>query len=395
MTAGKKFSLRGICTAELTGACPETVLNACAMNALELWDMECVDSFTLRFYFYEKDKEQLRAIVEKCMCQVEIEALSGGSRLFDFIRRHLGLAVTLVAVLALLSFSTLFIWDMQVYGNDSLSDGEILRALSRCGVDCGSFWPSIDRELLRSQMLLELPELAWMTVNVRASAAQVLVSERQEKPEIYEESQSADLIAGKTGIIKHIFARNGKVMAEPGSSVVEGELLISGCMDSITAQPRYVRSQGEVMAETWHEIIAVNPQQKELKTGRGRVRRRFAVKFGQSRVNFYPGGRKTVDGCDKIIDNYIIGIKGAFALPVSLIVERLIPYETELRPLSEYEAMAERLGLELERRVDGEILSQSVTPGTKNGLELASLRAACLEDIALLREHSETEDKTP
>ena len=390
MTAGKKFSLRGICTAELTGACPETVLNACAMNALELWDMECVDSFTLRFYFYEKDKEQLRAIVEKCMCQVEIEALSGGSRLFDFIRRHLGLAVTLVAVLALLSFSTLFIWDMQVYGNDSLSDGEILRALSRCGVDCGSFWPSIDRELLRSQMLLELPELAWMTVNVRASAAQVLVSERQEKPEIYEESQSADLIAGKTGIIKHIFARNGKVMAEPGSSVVEGELLISGCMDSITAQPRYVRSQGEVMAETWHEIIAVNPQQKELKTGRGRVRRRFAVKFGQSRVNFYPGGRKTVDGCDKIIDNYIIGIDGIFALPVTVIVEKILPYEIQGRAVPNTDAMAKRLYDDIKRQVDGEILSHSAVSGSREGLDFVSLRAACLENIAGLYEY-----KTP
>lgn len=395
MTAGKKFSLRGICTARVSGACPETLLNACAMNALELWDMECVDSCTLRFYFYEKDKEELCALVEKCMCEVSIEALSGGSRLYNFIKRHLGLAVTLVVALALLSFSTLFIWDMQVYGNESLSDGEILRALSRCGVDCGSFWPSVDKELLRSRMLLELPELAWMTVNIRASGAEVLVSERQEKPEIYKESQSADLIAGKTGIIKHVFARNGKVMAEPGSSVVEGEVLISGCMDSITAQPRYVRSQGEVMAETWHEIIAVNPQQKELKTGRGRVRRRFAVKFGQSRLNFYFNGRKTVDGCDKIIDNYIISIKGAFALPVSIVVERLIPYDTELQTTAESEDMARRLSLELRRRVDGEILSESITHGTKDGLELATLRAACLEDIAILREHRETEAKTP
>lgn len=395
MTAEKKFSLRGICAARLSGACPETLLNACAMNALELWNMECVDNCTLSFYFYEKDKEELCALVEKCMCEVSIEALSGGSRLYNFIKRHLGLAITLFAALALLSFSTLFIWDMQVYGNESLSEGEILRALSGCGVDCGSFWPAIDKELLRSRMLLELPELAWMTVNIRSSGAEVLVAERQEKPEIYEESQSADLIAGKTGIIKHVFARNGKVMAEPGSSVLEGEVLISGCMDSITAQPRYVRSQGEVMAETWHEIIAVNPAQKEVKTGRGRVRRRFAVKFGQSRLNFYTKGRKTVDGCDKIIDNYMVRIKGAFALPVSLIVERLIPYTTELQDITEYDAMAQRLSLELERRVDGEILSQSITSATKDGLELASLRAACLENIAVLREHRETEDKTP
>ena len=304
MMAGKIFSLRGVCTAEVSSACPEALLNACAMSGIELWDMECRDSCTLHFYFFEKDRAELETLAEKCMCDAHIQTLSGGSRLYDFIKRHLGLAVTLVLVLALLSFSTLFIWDMQVYGNEQLSDGEILRALSRCGVDCGSFWPSVDKELLRSRMLLELPELAWMTVNVRASGAEVLVSERQEKPEIYDESDCADLIAGKTGIIKHIFARNGKVLTQPGSSVVKGEVLISGCMDSITAQPRYVRSQGEVVAETWQEICAVNPLEKELKTAHKRPHRRFAVKFGRHRLNFYFGGRKTVDGYDKIIHNF-------------------------------------------------------------------------------------------
>lgn len=395
MIAGKKFALRGICSAEVSGACPEALLNACALGGLELWSMECVDSCTLRFYFYEKDREELCALAEKCMCDVHTQTLSGGSRLFDFVKRHLGLALTLLSVLVLLSISSFFIWDMQVYGNDKLSDGEILRALSQCGVDCGTFWPSVDKELLRSKMLLELPELAWMTVNIRASSAEVLVSERQEKPEIYEESDSADLIAAKTGIIKHVFARNGKVMTQPGSSVVEGEILISGCMDSITAQPRCVRSQGEVMAETWQEICSVNPVQKELKTAHKRPRSRFAIKFGQIRLNFYISGRKTVDGCDKIIDNYIIGIKGAFALPVSLVVEKYIPYETELRPVSEYEDMAERLAIELESRVDGEVLSQCVTGATKNGLELAVLRAACIENIAELREHGKTEDQMP
>lgn len=395
MTAGSRFALRGVCTAEVSGACPETVLNACAFSGLELWEMESVDSCTLRFYFYEKDREELYALAEKCMCDVQTRTLSGGSRLYDFARRHLGLAVTLLLVLALLSISSFFIWDVQVYGNEKLSEGEILRALSHCGVDCGSFWPAVDRELLRSRMLLELPELAWMTVNIHASGAEVLVSERQEKPEIYEESDSADLIAGKTGIIKHVFARNGKVLAQPGSSVVKGEVLISGCMDSITAQPRYVRSQGEVMAETWQELCAVSPLQKEVKTAHRRPQRRFAVKFGQRRLNFYLGGRKTVDGCDKIIDNYIIGIKGAFTLPISLVVEKYIPYDTELRNVPEYDDMAARLALELEERVEGEILSQSVTGAVRNGLELATLRSACLEDIAVLREHVKTEDKMP
>jgi len=386
----KTLGIKGICKVKLSGAYPETLLNACAMNALEIWDMRCVDAYTVTFYIYEHDSDILKNLAEKSMCDMSLETVSGGSRLKNFVKKHMALFVGLALMLLLLTFSTFFIWDMEVYGNEKLSDGEILRALSACGVDCGTFWPSVDKELLRSEILLNLPELAWMTVNVNSSRASVVVSERLEKPEIYVESDSADLVAKKTGIIKNISALNGKVMVEAGNSVEEGEVLISGLMDSITAQPRLVRSQGQVMAETWYEYHRGSPVEQTGKKSSSRGRRRVALKLGKKRVNFYLGGRKTVDGCDKIIDNYIIGVEGVFALPVTLVVEKIIPYRTEGSVKPDTGAMSQRLYESLEKSVDGEVLSHSAVSGSREGLEIVSLRASCLENIAELCEY-----KTP
>lgn len=391
----KTLGIKGICKVKLSGAYPETLLNACAMNALEIWDMRCIDAYTVTFYIYEHDSDVLKSLAEKSMCDMSLETVSGGSRLRKFVKKHMALFVGLALMLLLLTFSTFFIWDMEVYGNAKLSDGEILRALSACGVDCGTFWPSVDKELLRSEILLNLPELAWMTVNVNSSRASVVVSERLEKPEIYVESDSADLVAKKTGIIKNISALNGKVMVEAGNSVEEGEVLISGIMDSITAQPRFVRSQGQVMAETWYEYHSVNPTEQPGKKTSSRGHRRIALKLGKKRVNFYLGGRKTVDGCDKIIDNHIIGVEGIFALPATIVVERIIPYDTEGNVKSDTDAMAQRLYENLEERVDGEIISHSAVSGDRDGLDFVSLRAACLENIAELSEHNSLIEKTP
>ena len=307
MMKKEAFAVKGKCRVELNGAYPENLLNACALNGLEIWDMRCVDRYRLSFLVYENDVETLKKLAEKSMCDITVQAVSGGSRLKGFVKRHMVLFIGLAIVLLLLVLSGFFIWDMEVYGNEKLSDGEILRVLSECGVDCGSFWPGVDKELLRSEVLLKLPELAWMTVNVNSSRASVVVSERIEKPEIYVESESADLVAKKTGIIKRISALNGKVLVTEGNSVTEGEVLISGLMDSITAQPRLVRAQGQVMAETWYELHSVSPAELAAKKPASGSRRRVALKFGDKRLNFYLGGRKTVDGCDKIIDNYIIG----------------------------------------------------------------------------------------
>ena len=395
MMRNNTMGIRGVCQAEVKGAYPETLLNACAMSGIEIWNMDCVDSFTLRFYIYEGQAGELRVLAEKSMCDLDIKTVSGGSRLLDFVKRHIGLALGLLFAVIMLSISSLFIWSIEVVGNENLSSGEIKRALASCGVDVGTFWPSVDKELLRSEMLLQLPELAWMTVNTGSSRAEVLVSERQEKPEIYIESDAADLIAAKTGIIKRISALNGKVVKEEGSAVAEGETIISGAMDSITALPRYVRSQGDVIAETWYDIHAVSPEEQTKKTAFRRSRTRFALKLGQRRLNFYFGGRKTVDGCDKIIDNYIIGIEGIFSLPATLIVERLIPYESEKQSINDSKNMGQRLLTALENDVDGEVLSSSLGGGIKDGLCYASLRAACLENIAQLSEYKSLEDNLP
>lgn len=390
MMKKEAFAVKGKCRVELNGAYPENLLNACALNGLEIWDMCCVDRYRLSFLVYENDVETLKKLAEKSMCDITVQAVSGGSRLKGFVKRHMVLFIGLAIVLLLLVLSGFFIWDMEVYGNEKLTDGEILRALSECGVDCGSFWPGVDKELLRSEVLLKLPELAWMTVNVNSSRASVVVSERIEKPEIYVESESADLVAKKTGIIKSISALNGKVLVTEGNSVTEGEVLISGLMDSITAQPRLVRAQGQVMAETWYELHSVSPAELAAKKPASGSRRRVALKFGDKRLNFYLGGRKTVDGCDKIIDNYIIRVEGVFALPVTLVVEKIIPYRTEGSVKPDTGAMSQRLYESLEKSVDGEVLSHSAVSGSREGLEIVSLRASCLENIAELCEY-----KTP
>ena len=83
------------------------------------------------------------------------------------MKRSACLPLLLTAVLLLLS--SLFIWEINVEGNEKLTTGEILRALEECGVKTGTFWPGLDTDEIRCRMLLRLPELGWMTVNVHGS----------------------------------------------------------------------------------------------------------------------------------------------------------------------------------------------------------------------------------
>lgn len=381
----------GYCRVEVCGAFPETVLNACAMQALELWDMKCEDDHTLHFCVYERDIPALEDIARRCMCDMSVLGTAGGSTRRRFLKNHVWLLVSLLAALGILAASSLFIWDIDIYGCDELSEGEVLRTLSDCGVDCGAYWPALSVDMIRAGMLTRLPELAWMTVNVSGSRAIVLVEERVEKPEIYIESAGADIVAARTGIIRRLSVLNGTPLVGTGQSVTAGETVISGTMESLSRDARCVRAQGGVTADTWYELGAVCPAQMQEKTPRAGVHRRFALKFGKTRYNFYFSSGNTVDGCDKIIHNYNAGIRGLFALPVTLVVEELRPYRLSGTVPADTAAMGARLEARLEDGLRGVVLSSSVTKGDNGGLAVVTLRAACRENIAQVKEYDPAE----
>ena len=47
--------LVGTVCVELCGTLPESFLNACAMSGLELWELKCIDQYTLHIRAFESD----------------------------------------------------------------------------------------------------------------------------------------------------------------------------------------------------------------------------------------------------------------------------------------------------------------------------------------------------
>ena len=374
--------LEGRAEVELRTAFPEAMLNACAAGEIPLEQLERPDACILRARVRQRSLPALKAAAERCGCELEIRSLSGGRTLLSLLRRRIWLPVTGLCVLGLLLLSSLFIWEIDVVGNERLSRGELLRALADCGVEPGCFWPGLKGDLVRSRMLERVPELQWMTVNVSGSRAVLLVSERREKPEIFLEGDYRDLTASREGLVRSLSVLNGQPQVSPGQTVLKGQILISGSVESITAPPRLTHASGSVLAETYYELTAVHPLETEQKAPGGRGVSRFAVKIGNTRLNFFGNAKKELDGYDKIVHEYKLAAEGLFALPISLIREERIYRPVTAESWENPEEMQQRLLEELERSIRGEILEHSFSTRRQDGLLLVTLRARCLEDIA-------------
>ena len=374
--------VRGRARLRLRGVERARLLERCREAGLRLEKLEAEDSLTLRLELRAEHLPRLRQIAESLGFETELLSQQGGREGLRRLSRRWALAAGLTGMLALLLISQLFIWQIRVQGCESLSRGQVLRALAACGVEPGTFAPAVRQELVRSQMLTELPALEWMTVNISGSRATVLVRERREKPEIAGESPR-EIRAARAGIIRSMTVLEGVALVQPGDAVLPGELLVSGVAESLSAPPRLVQAGAEIQAETWRELVAVCPVEMLQTRQKGTAERRFALLFGKKLLPLGKNWGKGLDECDKIVHEYTLGIEGLFSLPLSLRQSVRRSRLPDGGAAERSEEMKRALLKRLETEIDGEVLDTSFSVGYTDRLLAVTLQAHCCENIAL------------
>lgn len=372
----------------VSGTLPAAFLNRCASRGVALLAAVPEGDNAYRVRLRTRDLKKAGRCAQEAQCTLQPLSSGGAPSLAVKIRRRALVSAGLLFAFFLLAWSKLYIWEISVTGNETVSAGKILDALRECGVGLGTFWPEMTSDNIRSKLLTKLPELAWATVNIYGSRAEVIVRERVPKPEIWDERAPADIVAAKSGFVTEVRALNGTALVTAGSAVLAGEPLISSRMDSAFSGERYVHAAGTVTAETYYELSAATPLAAAEKVYTGETKTRLALVIGNSRWNFFGNSSISPAACDKITEESTLSLGGIFSFPVSLVreTERFYTVEETRRDLNlaarELEAaLHERLSDSLGE--GGVIESESYSVSASGGLLTVCLRASCSENIAV------------
>ena len=375
---------RALC--RLTGAFPAGFLNRCAAAGIRLDAVEAESETTLRVTLPIRALARAQRLAIRCQCELTPLHKRGAGVLGRRLLRRWVPVCCLLAAFALLAWSKLYIWEIDVTGNETVQTGAIRGALRSCGVDLGTFWPDLVSDNLRSELLVRLPQLAWATVNIHGSRAEVIVRERVPKPELFDEKAAVDLVAERTGFVTEVRALNGTAVVRRGSAVMPGDVLISGGADSAFSGQKSVHAVGSVTAETYYTLMAAAPATETVRGQAEKVCTRWALLIGKKRVNFYRNSSICTSDCDKIILLRKCEIPGLFALPLVLVREQLTEYTAVERPRDKRLLCLELEELLHSRLLDavdgGEIERESYTCSEAQGRVIVTLRARCSENIA-------------
>ena len=379
--------VRGYAVIKAVGAEPTRLIDRCADENIDFCGVCPEDEITFIFKTRLKHAEEILGFAEKCCCEAEIIERRGAPIEIKKLRRRYALWILPLILIFLLVASHFFIWEIEITGNDAVSDIEILNALEDSGVYIGSLWPDFTSDSIRSRVLVKVPELKWLSVSVFGSKAVVEVRERTDIPELFDEDEAVKIVAGEPGIIQSISVLRGFSLFKKGQTAAENDTLIGGAVPSTFGATEIMHAEGVVIARTWYEICAVMPLKYSEKIYTGEKESRFALIIGNERINFYGKSRIFNTNCDNIVSERRLGIEGFFELPVTIVEETSESYElsdadsTEDAARARLEALA---GDELRRRIgeDGEIISSEFTFSVIDGTAVGTLRAECRQNIA-------------
>ena len=366
-------------------AFPERVLNLCSVRGLAFWDLEWESDTAFTCRISRQDFGVLRQTAGNLACEITVLRREGAPYFLQRFRHRQALLTGAVGLVFLMLVGSFFVWDFEITGNETVPEERILRALEAQGVGIGSFGLSLDGEDIRNHVLLEIPELSWVAVNVSGCRAKVQVRERVVPPELIRDKEPTNVVARRAGLVLEVHALDGVACVLPGSSVTEGQLLISGVEDLETLGARVLAGMGSVQARTWYTLKTALPLSGSEKQYTGKEKTGVSLIFGKQRVKFF--SNSSIEGAkyDKITNNYSGSVLG-IPLPVKLGVETWRFYET--KPLRLDPVRAEKLGEQilteqLQTMVEpyGRIRSTLCSSRqTGNTLEV-TLTAECVEEI--------------
>ncbi len=373
--------LLGYVKFSIKGEFPERLLNQLAANNIAQWGLDRKDG-TLTACIKAKDYLKIREIRGKNKVKTQIICRYG---LPFFLKKHrlrVGFAVGLAFYIASLFFMSSFVWNIDVVGNNTVSDKQILSVCEELGLYEGSKISHIDTNLLKTQLTLKLDEVSWASVNIEGVKATVNISESIGNKN--EKQQPCNLIACRDGVITGLKVTEGTIAVKMGQTVTAGDLLVSGIIDYKDGTSSFTVSSGEVFAETERTLsFLANYVQTEKIYVAPPQRRSVLTVFGLN-IPLYLGTLKGNFETETTLKRFE---KNGMYLPITLTETSFLAVDQRAYEITteQAEALAKQKLFELEAQEleNVEILSKTENVEVTEKGVLITATYKCKENIAV------------
>ena len=298
------------------------------------------------------------------------------------LKNRWGLFCGAIIFICLISFLSGFIWNIEIVGNERISDAQILSFLEQNGLQRGASWKKADKDKIENLLLASFDDCAWAHINEMGTTAKIEINETVIKPEVTPKAIT-NVKARKDGLIVKTSVTSGWQVARAGDSVTKGDLLISGIYDSEKKKGnQFAHASGEYIARVKEDFSLTVARNQSYKSYRKeRIFKKISFFGLEIPLYIIPYEKKNTElekSCDYLKLN-------SNEIPVGIITisERRYTINTKTLSDAELQRLASR---EAEKKIsedysDYEIIKKDIDIALNSEDASVTGKIICLEDI--------------
>ncbi len=240
--------LRGYVLFSISGSYPEKLVNKLILNGINIWGVKSKEGVvycsSLAVYY-----KLIIKIAKRNNVKVKIIKKRGVPFFLNKNKKRIGLPIGFICFLLIFKILSLFIWNIDLYGYESISCNQAKKVMKDIGFYEGAYANFDSLNNLQTRAMIEFGNVSWITVNVDGSRGEVNISEVTPKGEIKEQTPY-NIKAAVDGQIIRVDAYSGVAAVKSGDAVAKGNLLISGFVETELSGTHLDTADGIVWART-------------------------------------------------------------------------------------------------------------------------------------------------
>ena len=344
--------LKGYVKIRVVGYSPERFLNACSHRGIYLWDLKSGHG-SYEMCISIQGFRKLKPIIKKTGTKVVI---SGRFGLPFFLHRYrkrklffigAGMCVLLIYILSL------FIWDIDISGNQSRTDETLIEFLETKEITHGMKKSDVNCARIVKDIRKEYDDIIWVSASIQGTRLMIQIKENedslppegeeapQQEPRPEEQEEVHDIVADRDCVITEIVTRNGVPMVEKGAEVKKGDILVSGRVEvkndaQEVAGYQYQDADADIRGQVSENYEDRQPLTYEVKEEQEIHKEELFVKIGDMRFGL--GSLKNdYESANRFSTEHQLRIGEHFVLPVSYGKVTVSPYTVTKAPYTEKE----------------------------------------------------------
>ncbi len=372
----------------------EKFINICTHRNIRLWNVRWQKNSRVSMKLGIADFKELRPVVKKTRCKVHIVKRKGIPFILNRYKSRKAFVIGSGICIVVFFLISSFVWDISVSGNNNVSTEFILERLRENGVKTGTLKFKINTDDVVENMMLQINDLARMSVSLKGTRIYVDVTERTKPPVLINKEIPCDIIASRDGVIYSIVAKEGLETVKIGDTVTKGQLLITGRIDNVKNPenpPLMVHSMGSVKARTWYEATAKIDQNLVTAKRTGLKKEMYSVVLFTKKFKLFHT-QIPYNNSEHVELKKKLSLGANFALPFEMVIDQYYEYELEQNKVDMATAkkIASEKAVEMAQKQvpsHAEVLKKNTTEFEEgNGVKSVRALIECIEDIGITQE---------